>query len=214
MSERPTIVVRKNGPYLVTNCTKLKGLKDGHEYDVDGTIALCRCGHSKNKPFCDGTHKAIGFTDEKDPNRVPDRREDYEGNGITIHDNRGICAHSARCTDGLPAVFKLGEEPWIDAKAEPAEKIVAQIGQCPSGALSYSIDGVEHRDRDAEPMILVAPNGPYAIFGGADLQDVEFGEGASREHFDLCRCGHSQNKPFCSGAHWHHHFDESVPPPE
>ncbi len=88
------------------------------------------------------------------------------------------------------------------------EKIVAQVGQCPSGALSYSIDGVEHRDREGDPMILIAPNGPYAIFGGADLQGVEWGEGASHEHFELCRCGHSQNKPFCSGAHWNHQFDE------
>ena len=48
---------------------------------------------------------------------------------------------------------------------------------------------------------------------GADLKDVEWGEGASREHFDLCRCGQSKNKPFCNGAHWHHHFDEHAPKP-
>ncbi len=50
-------------------------------------------------------------------------------------------------------------------------------------------------------MVVIVPNGPYAVKGGADLQGADFGEGASREHFTLCRCGQSKNKPFCSGAH-------------
>ena len=208
MSQQPTIVAKKNGPYLLTNCQMMKGLLDGKVYETEGTVALCRCGGSSNKPFCDGTHSKIGFADEKAEDRVPDKREDYAGDEVTIHDNRGICAHAARCTDGLKSVFRLGTEPWLDPHGADKEAIIAQINQCPSGALSYSVDGVEHRDREGDPMILVAPNGPYAIFGGADLQDVEWGEGASREHFDLCRCGQSQNKPFCSGAHWAHQFDE------
>jgi len=88
------------------------------------------------------------------------------------------------------------------------------VKSCPSGALSCSVDGVEHRDQDREPVIFIAPNGSYAIMGGADLKGVEWGEGASREHFDLCRCGQSKNKPFCNGAHWLHHFDEHAPKPE
>ncbi len=213
MSEKPTIVPTENGPYEVSNCSVLKRLLDGKVYETHGTVYLCRCGGSKNKPFCDGTHKKIGFSGAKDPDRVPDQRDDYVGAKITVHDNRGICAHAGRCTDGLETVFKLRQEPWIDPDGDELEKIVDTIRQCPSGALSYTIDGVEHRDRDSEPMILIAPNGPYAIVGGADLQNVEWLTGASREHFDLCRCGKSQNKPFCSGAHWYHHFDEHAPPP-
>ena len=211
MSPKPTVVAKKNGPYLVTNCQMLKGFADSTVYDTAGTVALCRCGGSSNKPFCDGTHSRNGFTDEKTPDRTPDKRENYVGKAVTIHDNRGICAHAARCTDGLKAVFRLGTEPWIDPDGADAEAVIAQITQCPSGALSYSVDGVEHRDRDRDPMILIAPNGPYAVFGGADLQDVTWGKGASTEHFDLCRCGHSKNKPFCSGGHWDHQFDENVP---
>ena len=211
MGQKPTIVVKKNGPYVVTNCKLLKGLFDGKVYQTSGTVALCRCGGSKNKPYCDGTHSRIGFTDEKAPDRVPDQRENYVGQTVTIHDNRGICAHAARCTDGLKSVFRLGTEPWIDPDGADADAIIAQIKQCPSGALSYSVDGVEYRDREADPTILLAPNGPYAVLGGADLQDVTWGEGASKEHFDLCRCGHSKNKPFCSGAHWNHRFDEHAP---
>ena len=64
------------------------------------------------------------------------------------------------------------------------------------------------RDRDAEPLVLIVPNGPYSVKGGATVDGAAWGEGASPEHFTLCRCGHSKNKPFCSGAHWDHHFDE------
>ena len=210
MGDKPTIKSKENGPYLVTNCKRLQGLMDSKQYESQGTVALCRCGGSKNKPFCDGTHGKIGFSGKKEPDRATDKREEYVGQEITIHDNRGICAHAGRCTDDLKSVFKLKQEPWIDPDGDTVENIVALIEKCPSGALSYSIDGVEHRDHMAETAILIAPNGPYVIQGGAELENTEFGEGASREHFDLCRCGKSNNKPFCSGAHWYHQFDENA----
>ena len=214
MSAQTTITPNPNGPYLVTNCRLLKNMMDGKEYATDGTVALCRCGGSRNKPYCDGTHKTNGFSGDKADDRAPDTRESHAGEGVTIHDNRGICAHAGRCTEGLKAVFKLGEEPWIDATAEPARAIATAIEQCPSGALSYTIGDTEHRDRESDPMLVIVPNGPYAVKGGADLQGADFGEGASREHFTLCRCGQSKNKPFCSGAHWHTHFDEHAQKPE
>jgi CDGSH-type Zn-finger protein len=210
MSDTPTITPRPNGPYVVTNCRLLRRLGDGRTYASERTMALCRCGGSKNKPFCDGTHARVGFSGARADDRVPDARDAYTGRYITIHDNRGICAHAARCTDTLTTVFRMKQEPWIDPDGDTAERIVATVEQCPSGALSYTIDGVEHRDRQAAPMILVVPDGPYAVRGGADLQGVEWGDGASREHFTLCRCGYSRNKPFCSGAHWDHQFDEEA----
>ncbi len=168
---------------------------------------LCRCGGSANKPFCDGTHARKGFDGSKQDDRVPDRRKDYQGDGITVHDNRGTCAHAAFCTDGLPAVFRSGERPWIDAGAATAEELIATIRRCPSGALSYSVDGTEHRDREASPEIELMPNGPYMVRGGPALIDAEQGEGASKEHYTLCRCGGSKNKPFCDGTHWHIGFE-------
>ena len=211
MSDRPKIVPKHDGPYLVTGCKALRGLSDGKEYAAEGTVALCRCGGSSNKPYCDGTHAKIGFRGLKEPDRVPDGREDHVGQAVTIHDNRGVCAHAARCSDGLKSVFRLQQEPWIDPDGASAGEVIATVEQCPSGALSYSVDGVEHRDLEGEPMMLIVPNGPYAVRGGADLQDVEWGENQSREHFTLCRCGKSKNKPFCSGAHWYHQFDEHAP---
>ena len=212
MSDETTINPKENGPYLVTGCRTLQGMFDGAAYASEGTVALCRCGGSKNKPYCDGTHAKNGFSSAKADDRVSDGRDDYSAGELTIHDNRGICAHAARCTETLNTVFKLGQEPWIDPNGDTTEKIVATIEQCPSGALSYASGGVEHRDHETDPKILIVPNGPYSVKGGATVENVTWGTGASQEHFTLCRCGHSKNKPFCSGAHWDHHFDENAPP--
>ena len=70
--------------------------------------------------------------------------------------------------------------------------------------MSYSIDGVEYRNQnDRKPMVTVSKNGPYVISGGIELigDNIQFGEVASKEHYTLCRCGASANKPFCDGTH-------------
>ncbi len=211
----PEISLMPNGPYRVTNLTSLEGLYGAAAHQTQAVTKLCRCGGSKNKPFCDGSHRTNGFSDAKAPDRVPYKREDYVAEAITIHDNRGICAHAGRCTDGLKEVFRLREEPFVLATAASAEQIAAVIDTCPSGALSYSIDGVEHGDGGGEPVVGYVPNGPYVVRGGAAaLKEVPQGEGASTRRFALCRCGHSTNKPFCSGAHWTHQFDEHAKKPE
>lgn len=209
MSEpnKPSITPMPDGPYLVKGLKNFANRKGGIE--TRETMALCRCGGSANKPFCDGTHAKIGFSSAKLDGRVEDKRENYTGDEITIHDNRGICAHAGYCTDGLPVVFRLKEEPWIFPNAASAEEISATIRKCPSGALSYSIGGVEHRDREGAPAIFVAPNGPYVVSGGPELLNTVRGEGASEEHFTLCRCGGSKNKPFCDGTHWHIQFKDN-----
>jgi CDGSH-type Zn-finger protein len=62
MSDSPvTITARENGPYLVTGPVLIEDA-DGTRYENDrNVVALCRCGGSTNKPFCDGTHSKIGF---------------------------------------------------------------------------------------------------------------------------------------------------------
>jgi len=204
--KKPIIDPFPDGPYLVQGLENLSNRKG--PLRSRSNMALCRCGGSGNKPFCDGTHAKIGFSSAKDPDRVKDERRDYEGRDITIHDNRGICAHIGFCTDGLPEVFRQKQKPWIDPDASDAEKIAATIRKCPSGALSYSRDGVEHRDREGEPALFVSPDGPYMVSGGPALVDSEWGEGASQEHYALCRCGGSKNKPFCDGTHWYIEFKD------
>jgi CDGSH-type Zn-finger protein len=209
-SGKPKITPTENGPYLVTGLEHLRNRQG--PIQARPKMALCRCGGSGNKPFCDGTHAKIGFSSAKLEGRVADRRDTYEAPGIAIHDNRGICAHAGRCTDGLPSVFRLRREPWIDPAGASPEEIAATIRRCPSGALSYSAGGVEHRDRDGEPAILVSPNGPYYVTGGPELAGTSWGEGASIEHYTLCRCGGSRNKPFCDGTHWRIRFTDDKNP--
>jgi CDGSH-type Zn-finger protein len=201
---RPIIKPFPDGPYQVKDLENFSNQKG--PIQSKPKLALCRCGASANKPFCDGTHAKVGFSSAKLEGRIEDRRESYRGEKITIHDNRGVCAHAGRCTDGLPSVFRLKQEPWIDPNGAAPEEIIATVGQCPSGALSTSAGSAEPRDRAGEPAIFVAPNGPYIVTGGLELLDTDRGEGASAEKFTLCRCGGSRNKPFCDGSHWHRKF--------
>ena len=201
-----TIRCRSNGPYLVKGLTTFTN-SSGEAIATEETMALCRCGGSENKPFCDGSHRYNGFEDSKHPERAKDKRSDYVGKSITVHDNRGLCAHAGECTHRLSSVWRMGVKPWIDPDGAGVEAIIETIQSCPSGALSYTLDGDEHRDCDNPPAIRLSKNGPYMVTGGIELEDVEFGEGASREHFTLCRCGASKNKPFCDGSHYHVGFE-------
>jgi CDGSH-type Zn-finger protein len=207
MNSQPKIGCSPNGPYYLLNDMEVRPVPNlrrasGEACATVRVVGLCRCGGSKNKPFCDGTHSAIGFKDTKTADPGKDRRESYAGRRVTILDNRSICSHSGVCTDGLKSVFRIHEEPWIDADGAAVEEIVATIRKCPSGALSYAIDGVEAGPPQRPPAVTVTDNGPYAVTGGVELMGVKFGEGASTEHYTLCRCGASKNKPFCDGSHW------------
>jgi CDGSH-type Zn-finger protein/truncated hemoglobin YjbI len=213
-AEVPTAIqTMHNGPYLLTNVPDVRDWL-GYEVPALPQLALCRCGESARKPFCDGSHAEVGFTDEKDPDRVPDRRDSYDGQQVTVLDNRGLCAHSGFCTSRLPTAFRAGEEPFVAPSGGRMDELIRAARSCPSGALSFAVDGHEAReqvDQDRPPSVEVSKDGPYRITGGIDLVDaegvpVQRNRGASLEHYSLCRCGHSQNKPFCSGMHYYVNF--------
>jgi CDGSH-type Zn-finger protein/ferredoxin len=134
------IQLQVNGPYLVTNAENLVN-RWGEQMPTRPQMALCRCGASKLKPFCDGSHADISFTDGKDPKRVPDRRDTHAGLELAVLDNRGTCAHSGFCTDRLPSAFHLGQEPFVTASGARQDDVIRAVRTCPSGALSYAIDG-------------------------------------------------------------------------
>jgi CDGSH-type Zn-finger protein/truncated hemoglobin YjbI len=217
------IQVALDGPYLVTGAERVCNWL-GESIEVAPQAALCRCGESKIKPFCDGSHAAAGFSGEKHPERVEDRLDTYVGQQITILDNRGTCQHSGYCSDRLASVFRVEQEPFVAPSGGRMDEIIRAVRDCPSGALGYALDGVEARDaidrhgtRDAA--IEVTRDGPYRITGAIPLTDergqpVARNAGASLEHYALCRCGHSQNKPFCSGMHWYVEFKDPVPDPD
>ena len=217
-----SIQAARNGPYLVTNVpTVLNHL--GIATEDAPQLALCRCGASAVKPACDGTCHANGFSDAKDPARVPDHRDTYPGEQVTVFDNRGICQHSGFCSDRLPTVFRSHNDPFVAPSGGRMDEIVRAARDCPSGALSYALGPAEARaDVDGHgqrpPAIEITADGPYRVTGGiplegADGKRVRHAHGASAEHYALCRCGHSQNKPFCSGMHWYVGFTDPAPRP-
>ena len=210
MSERPEIVCKPNGPYLVRNLEDLRDWR-GDRIESKPVMVLCRCGGSATKPYCDGAHKKNGFSGAKLADPSADRRENYQTKSITIHDNRSICAHAGHCSDGLGSVFKYKSEPWIDPAGGADDAIMETVRRCPSGALSYTLDGVDGGDQQREPAITVTKDGPYAVVGGVELPEQSWAQGASKEHYTLCRCGASRNKPFCDGAHWSIGFKDENP---
>jgi CDGSH-type Zn-finger protein len=209
----PFLVCLPNGPYyLILDPTPqpIPYLRNaqGQPCATGRGVALCRCGASQNKPFCDGSHGRIGFQDSRESTGTEDQRVSYRGKRLVIHDNRAICAHAGVCTDNLPGVFRMGSEPWIDADGADADAIVDVIRRCPSGALSYTLQGDAYTGEQREPAVVATRNGPYAVTGGISLAGAEFGQGACREHYTLCRCGASKNKPFCDGSHWKAGFSD------
>lgn len=204
---RPVIGFTGTTPYRVTGLEKLTGA-DGSRLATKPVMVLCRCGQSGNKPFCDGSHTAAGIKGEKEEGRVKDRVIDYRGREITIHDNRGVCSHDGSCWRNLPAVFKKDQKfRWIDPDGAAVEETVETIKKCPSGALSYTVDGRKGPVFEREPQIKAAPNGPLEIKGSIALQDDRDSRPQEAEHYTLCRCGHSKNKPFCDGSHQKYGFN-------
>jgi uncharacterized Fe-S cluster protein YjdI len=71
---------------------------------------------------------------------VSKRQQTYEGDGITVTFDPNLCTHSGRCVRGLPKVFDVGRQRWIDVKAATPEEIAAQVARCPSGALQSTLN--------------------------------------------------------------------------
>jgi len=203
----PKITCAPSGPYLLADGSGVRRAS-GKTWPAAPSVALCRCGGSSNKPFCDGTHGKNGFRDDNTADPAKNKRRAYVGKRITILDNRAICAHAAFCTDELKSVFRHHDSPWIDPDGAQVDQVIETIRKCPSGALSYAIDGVEAEPPQRAPMVTVTDSGPYAVTGGIELMGVRLGDGASPEHYTLCRCGASKNKPFCDGSHWEMGFKD------
>ncbi len=200
MAEPLTIDPRPDGPLQVSGTIVLLDSR-GETIATDAKYWLCRCGSSANKPFCDGTHKQLGFSSTRLSDPAKRGTKDYAGQHLTIHDNRSACAHAAHCVGQSPEVFRMNAKPWVnaDADADAMDKTLATIRMCPSGALAYSVDGVLQEPAPRAPAIHITKDGPYAVVGGPQLNGDD--TPVSKEHFTLCRCGQSKNKPFCDGAH-------------
>ena len=125
------IRVRENGPYLLTGGALMSNFL-GEPTTAPPVAALCRCGRSESKPWCDGTHATIGFNDRKHPDRVADRLDTYAARQFTILDNRGICAHPDGALTRCPRCFASARSRLLPRQAG-ADDILRAIQACPSG---------------------------------------------------------------------------------
>ncbi len=198
--KKAMIMCTKYSPFMVKDLEHLKNAKE-EDLKVQPVTSLCRCGASGYKPYCDGSHSKVGFVGEKSPERVPDKTKEYKGKDITIVDNRGVCSHDKSCVNDLPSVFNRDRRPWINPDGASVREIIETIEKCPSGALSYKIGSSHCQDLEREPAIIVVKDGPLHVVGNIEFKDDMESKPESKEHYTLCRCGGSKNKPFCDGTH-------------
>ena len=208
------IEVTNHGPYRVTGDVVIFDA-EGNLLRHGGTWCLCRCGGSRNKPFCDVTHGLKGFdgSESADHGAIADRRDSYPADGVTVYDDRTVCAHFGQCSDRLPAVFRAAAEPFVDPHNAAPDSIAEVVAGCPSGALAYA----RGRDGDtvetaAEPSITPIVDGPYRVRGAIQVVGADGRPYEARARQTLCRCGQSGNKPFCDGSHWYAGFRDPLPP--
>jgi CDGSH-type Zn-finger protein/ferredoxin len=194
----PEITPTENGPLHAQHIKALKN--DGGEViDSGESIYLCRCGASKTKPYCDGSHSAAGFSGKQMTSGKGSASE-FVGKGITVVDDFSLCAHAGACVDGAPETFftKEAGRRVSHPDASPSEQVIATIRQCPSGSLLYKLRGKLVDDYFTETEVKVERNGPYHVHRAALGGEAR---PATENHYTLCRCGASLNKPFCDGMH-------------
>jgi len=187
-----------NGPLHAQHIVALKNAR-GKTIDTGESIYLCRCGHSKNKPYCDGSHEAAKFSDRRlqAPGGAP---AEFVGHAVTVVDDSSICAHAGKCVDGAPATFFVkGPDGRVSVPdATPVAEVIAAIRHCPSGSLLYKLHGKVVEGFATETSVRVEENGPLHVSRATLVGDAQ---PATQDHYALCRCGASKNKPFCDGMH-------------
>jgi len=181
-----------------------------------GFCVLCRCGGSRTKPFCDGTHARIGFegAESADQGLMADRRKAYPtADGAIVYDDRTRCAHFGQCTSRCPKAFGVSDDNFVDPTAASTAELQSVVSGCPSGALTFAPAGsADPVEKHQEPSIHPIVDGPYRVRGGIEVFGADGTPYEVRERQTLCRCGQSRNKPFCDGSHWYADFRDPAPP--
>ncbi len=136
-------------------------------------------------------------------------RKKYSNADITVIWEPHICIHSAICFRGLPDVFNPSELPWVKMDGSTTGKIIVQVKKCPSGALSYYEGTDENKQLNTMEKIIVnvTENGPILIQGEVVIKKPDGSEDLKSKVTALCRCGGSNNKPYCDGTHRKNGFE-------
>lgn len=214
------VKVTKNGPYIVSGKIQLQ--EHNIVADCEGTAtewrpstkyppkekyALCRCGHSKNKPFCDGTHFKVGFngTETAGDETYLNKPKDINGPTLRLTDTEELCA-SARFCHRAGGIWNL-----VPTSDDPEKKQIAieETCDCPSGRLVIEDKqaGKVIEPKLAKSIVLIEDpamgvSGPVWVRGGVPVESMIGKTYQVRNRITLCRCGKSKNKPFCDSSHY------------
>ncbi len=213
------VVVSKDGPYVVSGDVPLSvqvirpnaegfswDWEEGRRFEGGKEYELCRCGQSKNKPFCDRSHARVHFDGTETATRRPYARqaEAIEGPTLVLDDVEELCAFARFCDSGGKIWNLIGQS------ADPeARKLAIREGMsCPGGRL------VLHDPRSGKTIEPELPasigivedpalgvSGPLWVRGGIRVESEDGKPYEVRNRVALCRCGASVNKPFCNGSH-------------
>ncbi|MBZ9570845.1 CDGSH iron-sulfur domain-containing protein [Methanobrevibacter sp. TMH8] len=213
------IKITKNGPYIVTGNVPIykedmicdekgasTGFKNKEKIDVEETYTLCRCGQSKNKPFCDGSHVAAGFdgTEVASKNIYKESLTTFETDQLKLEDAIELCDHSRFCqhAEGIRTLMEKGDNESIALAKEEASN-------CPSGRLLiWDKQTGESTEKSYDKEIVILHDqgkdceGPIWVKGKIPLESEDGELYEERNRITLCRCGKSRHKPFCDGRHW------------
>jgi CDGSH-type Zn-finger protein/uncharacterized Fe-S cluster protein YjdI len=133
---------------------------------------------------------------ERGPSRT------YAGDAIEVLWEPRLCIHVRNCVSRLPQVFDPEVRPWVVVDAADAEAVAAAVESCPTGALHYRrLDGGRREQQPAETTVEPRPNGPLFVRGAVRIVDGDGRLIREDTRVALCRCGASENKPFCDGSH-------------
>jgi CDGSH-type Zn-finger protein len=171
---------------------------------------LCRCGQSSDKPFCDDMHYSMGFdgTETADTRLTAERQVIYAGGThIVVKRDFPLCTHSGFCGTRTAIVEEM---VTATADTDVRSHVIAMIERCPSGSLTYSLEGGES---DIEPdlprQVAVTTEitadgpitGPLWVTGNIRVERADGQPFETRNRVTLCCCGRSENKPLCDGTH-------------
>ena len=219
-SEKFKVIIKKDGPYAVSGGLPLSKEiigtdKDGNsvkwvkgeEYPKKETYELCRCGQSKNHPYCDGMHTVVGFDGKETATKRKflEQAEKISGPGVELLDAEEFCAGVRFCHDNDGRVWDLTRD-----SGDPKSKKIAikQACNCASGRLvACEKKTKELIEPHHEPSICLIEDpeakasGPIWLKGGIPLESADGTKYETRNRVTLCRCGMSTNKPFCDSRH-------------
>ena len=133
-------------------------------------------------------------------------KKEYTNGEITVVWQPEVCIHSAICwrgQQGLSTVFDPRKKPWVNMNGSDSETIMKKIDQCPSGALSYFKNSESSHDpiMESETIVELSPNGPLMVYGNLTIKNANGETQRKSKITAFCRCGASQNKPYCDGSH-------------